>query len=56
MFLPWLFGRGFCPLLGVTAHKGLTLFSFLVFVHSYGFGLCGWRFDSVEGCWGHWGA
>lgn len=29
MFLPWLFGRGFCPLLGVTAHKGLTLFSFL---------------------------
>lgn len=34
MFLPWLFGRGFCPLLGVTTHKGLTLFSFLVFVHS----------------------
>lgn len=26
MFLPWLFGRGFCPLLGVTTHDGLTLF------------------------------
>ena len=20
-----------------------------------GLGLCGWQFDSVEGCWGHWG-